>query len=345
MDNPESINNQTQEQQDDIADSVRSDRAQLDPEMADALTRLYWERRIHYQLGYYQKKVRDFEDNVDNAFLLGAILMSLASFLAALGVIVQSISSLSALLALATAMIPAVASYITSFRQLYNWDRQLTIYRDTQLNLERSKMLLPDLDSLTPEDSHKIFPQLVQEVEGVLEKEAAQWGQVATSKEEEGAATAEFAETYGAALTDSSGEIDQRKLDALSGILESLDGAPDAGQYRLNPDELITDSPLLPDEFYGYSEEEILERRERAKAAAQAASQQVPAVDNSVEAHSLPPSIAEEDTSYSEPDISMETTETSEDYTEAETPTVEDDLADNTSESPENDSSDDYSAG
>jgi SMODS and SLOG-associating 2TM effector domain 1 len=308
-DNPESTSNQTPNQNPEMADAARSDRAQLDPEMADALTRLYWERRIHYQLSYYQKKVRDFEDNVDNAFRLGAILMTVASLLAALGVFVQSIPSLAALLALATAMIPAFASYITAFRQLYNWDRQLTIYRDTQLNLERSRMLLPDLDALTPEESHQLFPQLVQEVEGVLEKEAAQWGQITVDKDDkEGEVTEEFAETYAAALADSSGEIDQRKLDALSGILESASGTPDAGQYRLKPDELETESPLLPDDFYGYSEEESRERRDRAKAAAQAASQQTTASDSSpIEPPSLPPTVEDDITSENQAEDDTDT--------------------------------------
>lgn len=375
MDNPESTSNQTPNQE-DISDSIRSDRAQLNPEMADALTRLYWERRVHYQQGYYQKKVRDYEDNVDNSFRLGAILMTVASLLAALGVFVQSIPSFSALLALTTAMIPAAASYITSFRQLYNWDRQLTIYRDTQLNLERSKMVLPDLDALTPEESYKVFPLLVERVEGVLEKEAAQWGQVAATKEDDGAATEEFIETYAAALTDSSGEIDMRQIDALSDILESPGDTPEDGEYRLSPDELVTDSPLLPDDLYGYSEEEIAERRERAKIAAQAASQQTAFVDNSqADAPSLPPTVAEENYSPSESEASAEPsydyTETGDDYSEsetstetsdadseleastetgddseAETTTVESDIADTTSESSEDDDSgEDYSAG
>jgi hypothetical protein len=243
--------------------------------------------------------------------------------LAALGVFVQDQPSLAALLALSTAMIPAMASYITSFRQLYNWDRQLTIYRDTQLSLESAKLLMPDLEALTPEEAHSLFPKLVQQVEGVIEKEAAQWGQIAIGKgEEEGQATAAFGKTYAAALADSSGELDQRQLDALSGILEASGSTPAAGQYRLKPDELTTDSPLLPDSFYGYSEEESRERRERAKAAAQAASQQPTAADSTqAEPPSLLPTVEENMPDDSESEASENQTESdmtnSEDSTSA----------------------------
>lgn len=283
-DNPDTNQNPS------LADALRSDKAQLNAEMADALTRLYWQRRIEYQLTYYRKKVREFEDNVDNAFRLGAILMTVASLLAALGVIVESQPGLSALLALATAVIPALASYITAFRQLYNWDRQLTIYRDTQLSLEGAKLLMPDLEALTLDEAHKLFPQLVQQVEGVIEKEAAQWGQIAIGKDEEkGEATEEFGELYAAALADSSGNVDQEKLGALSNILESPGSAPTPGQYRLSPDELETESPLLPDNLGGSSHDEARQRRDLAMAAAQTSTQQVVSVDeNSYEAPSLP---------------------------------------------------------
>ncbi|MEO1166718.1 MAG: SLATT domain-containing protein, partial [Chloroflexota bacterium] len=215
--------------------------AHLEAEMADKLTRIYWERRVQYQLDYYQKRAREYELNVDSAFRMGAILMTISSLLASLGIVVSDDDIWAPMISLLTAIIPAIVSYIAAFRQLYQWDRQLSLYRDTQLNLERAKLVIPDLSSIAKEDAPVHFPALVQEVENVLQQEISQWGQIARGEgDEEGDAERDLDATLRAFLTTTDGEVDEDQLQELTAMVKNAKETPRAGQFRQTEEDLNT---------------------------------------------------------------------------------------------------------
>jgi len=196
------------------------------PKTAKLLTRIYVERRLRYQMGYYQSKMVQFENNLDNAFRLNAIVMTLNSLLAAFGTV-----SSSSVVHLITAVLPALAALISAFRQLYQWDRQSQLYKDTVLGLQRASLVLPDIDDpneIRPEEASIIFPKLVSTAEDVFKEEVSQWGQIAAGNKsgeaESDEAVAEFAERYG--LVDENGQIDETKLGVIQNILQRSRSAP-----------------------------------------------------------------------------------------------------------------------
>ena len=77
-----------------------------------------------------------------------------------------------------TALLPAFAAAVAAFRSLYQWQRQAQIYEGTWLGLQRARLALPDEDFLDEGDFARYFPELVQQTEAVLRREASQWGQL-----------------------------------------------------------------------------------------------------------------------------------------------------------------------
>ena len=49
----------------------------LDPETADVLVRIYLERRLKYQMDYYDRRASEFENRYDLNYRMGAILMTM----------------------------------------------------------------------------------------------------------------------------------------------------------------------------------------------------------------------------------------------------------------------------
>ena len=198
--------------------------APMDKETAHLLMRIYTSHRVDYQIDFYRSRIREFDNNSEMMFTLTAAVMSLSTILAAL-----STQADSALLRLITAMLPAFAALISAFRQLYQWDRQAGIYRDTILGLEEARLVVPDLDVLDPTAAHLIYPELVKRAEQVFKDEVNQWGQVAGGKTEEESnleAVKAFAEEFGLDIFDESGKIREDKIGMLREILESGQGGP-----------------------------------------------------------------------------------------------------------------------
>jgi len=200
--------------------------APLDRKTADLLLRMYLSRRINYQTEFYQSRVREFDDNSDLMFRLGALVMSLSSLFAAL-----SLQADSAVLRLITAILPAVAALIASFRQLYQWERQAGIYRDTVLGLAEAQLTVPDKDLWNESTGLDVYTELVNQAERVFQNEVSQWGQVAIGKPEEEAkqdAMRLFAEEYNLDIFNPDGTLDESKLGQLQHILGAGVGTPDS---------------------------------------------------------------------------------------------------------------------
>ena len=162
------------------ASKTTSTDVKLDSKTSDLLLRLYLSRRIGFQMEWYKSTIKLAEGNSDFMFRLGAMVMTLSSLMAAL-----STQTDSPEIKLFTALLPAFAALIASFRQLYQWDRQASLYRDTVFGLEETRLLVPDEDQWSLDVSHKIYPELVEKAENVFYEEVNQWGQIALGSEDE----------------------------------------------------------------------------------------------------------------------------------------------------------------
>lgn len=198
-------------------------RANLDAPTAEVLTRIYLDKRLRYQMNWYQSRMTENDYNDGTMFKAAAWVMAISSVLAMGGAI-----SDSTVLPLLTALLPPVAALITSFRSLYQWDKQTSIYQDTVLGLEEAMLVLPDQDDLEAFTAFTVYPQLVRSAESVFEKEAQQWGQVAAGQAEDriGAnvdAVERFANEFGLSILDDDGMIDEEKMGKMRAILQASD--------------------------------------------------------------------------------------------------------------------------
>lgn len=246
----------------------------LEPETAALLTRIYWQQRVEYQLKYYQDRATQYENHVETAFRLGALLMVISSLLASVGIFVGP--EYTPLIALATAIIPALASYVSAFIQLYQWERQMALYRGTQLRMEGAKMVMPDLDGLTPEEAQQSFPRLVSNLEAVIKEEISQWGQIAAGQmDDKDGSKNNFIETFRPILQDAEGNLDRTTIDALSSILDSPGSTPSTKLLKQDPGALEERSALLSENFYAEQEALTRQRRERTTTVVQKENDQI----------------------------------------------------------------------
>ncbi len=134
---------------------------------------LYIQQRIDYQDDYYQRRITEYRFNSDIMLWVTATLMGVSTVLSSYSVVTNK-----PIYAFLTALLPAFAAAVSAFRALYQWQRQAQIYEGTWLGLQRARLALPDEDFLSEGDYARYFPELVQQTESVLRKEASQWGQL-----------------------------------------------------------------------------------------------------------------------------------------------------------------------
>lgn len=148
----------------------------FDPLDIDVLYKIYMEKRLEAQAGFYESRVRENELNANFTFTLGAAVMTLASLVATI-----SATGNRPELSLLAAILPAFAALLASFRQLYGWERQTSIYRDALMGLERIKLMAPDKDRIHTADLTEVYPKLVSSGETIFTGEVNQWGQFVQS--------------------------------------------------------------------------------------------------------------------------------------------------------------------
>ncbi len=155
------------------------------PEDISLLYQIYVSNRLQEQINFYNSRIRENERNSDFTFRAGALILTASSLIATISASVNASDNptLSFILTVSAAVLPAFAALISSFRQLYGWDKQATIYRDSLLALERVSLLTPDDDRLPVTDLAPIYPELVQRAEDIFTSEVGQWGQFVLSKE------------------------------------------------------------------------------------------------------------------------------------------------------------------
>lgn len=134
---------------------------------------LYKQQRIDYQDDYYERRIAEYRFNSDVMIWITAGLMGISTVISS-----YSVVSNRPVFAFLTALLPACAAAVAAFRALYQWQRQAQIYEGTWLGLQRARLSLPDEDFLEEGDYARYFPELVQQTEAVLRREASQWGQL-----------------------------------------------------------------------------------------------------------------------------------------------------------------------
>lgn len=157
---------------------------------------LYIQQRIDYQDDYYERRIAEYRFNSDVMLWISAGLMGVSTVISSYSVVADT-----PIYAFFTALLPAFAAAVSAFRALYQWQRQAQIYEGTWLGLQRARLALPDEDYLDEGEYARYFPQLVQQTESVLRKEASQWGQLKDLQSP--------VEQYRAAMEDFRAQMDQ----------------------------------------------------------------------------------------------------------------------------------------
>lgn len=149
----------------------------------DLLFKIYQGKRIDAQSDFYQSRIKENNRNADFTFSAGALVMTISSLVATISASVKD-PFWTPFLTVMSAMLPAFAALMASFRQLYGWERQASIYRDALLGLERVRLLAPDNDRMSNANLKDVYPELVTSSEKVFTGEVSQWGQFVVSADQ-----------------------------------------------------------------------------------------------------------------------------------------------------------------
>ncbi len=148
----------------------------------ELLYRIYVDKRINSQADFYKSRVRENQSNANFTFTFSTAVMTLSAFVATVSAVISS-----PIFSLLSAILPALAALLAAFRQLYGWERQISIYQDALMGLERVKLMTPDKDRMPLVDLQSIYPQLVTGGEEVFTGEVNQWGQFVQNADKQAA--------------------------------------------------------------------------------------------------------------------------------------------------------------
>lgn len=139
---------------------------------------LYQNYRYQDQLSFYSKRRREFSKAQTQAITISIGLI----FLAAIAGVFESIDIpwLKLTCLLAAAICPVLSTAFAAYNALYAFEQQAKLYQDTINNLQRARVLVPDVkQGLSDADFAAHLNKFVQEVENVFLTEQGQWGQLA----------------------------------------------------------------------------------------------------------------------------------------------------------------------
>jgi Protein of unknown function (DUF4231)/SMODS and SLOG-associating 2TM effector domain 1 len=137
----------------------------------ELLYRVYQQKRIQSQIAYYEQQNRINRLNTNFTLSVPALLITLASLVA-----VVSASGGSSWLTVISAVLPAFALLLVSFRQFYAWERQKKIYDDCLAGFDKLSLALNDIGQIDKNDFVQIYPQIVLETEKIINAEVSQLG-------------------------------------------------------------------------------------------------------------------------------------------------------------------------
>jgi hypothetical protein len=88
-----------------------------------------------------------------------------------------AVNTLTAGLAVAAIILPAIAALFGTLADLFQWDRLVTIYDDALLNIELADAQSPDLEIEDDVTYHAAYLAFCEGTLSVMNDESAQWGQ------------------------------------------------------------------------------------------------------------------------------------------------------------------------
>jgi hypothetical protein len=184
----------------------------------EVLYRIYLAKRVQAQIDFYKSRIRENEQNSDFTFRAGALILTVSALIATISASVTD-PVFGPMLTLLAAVLPAFAAMISSFRQLYGWDKQATIYRESMLGLERVSLLAPDNDRVAFTDLNPIYPELVLKSEDIFNSEVSQWGQFILNKDKPEAEGGQPQDDLSKAMTGFN--LSDEQLEAMKQILSA----------------------------------------------------------------------------------------------------------------------------
>jgi len=139
---------------------------------------LYHKHRYEHQLDFYKKRQGEFTKAQTQAIVISIGLMFLVFLAGAFESVDVPWLKLTSLLA--AAICPVFSTAFAAYSALYAFEQQAKLYQDTIINLQRARVLLPDVkqgQSEVPFGAQ--LDKYVQEVENIFLVEQGQWGQLA----------------------------------------------------------------------------------------------------------------------------------------------------------------------
>jgi hypothetical protein len=136
----------------------------------DDFRRLYRAERIANQLQWYRDRSAEYRAAHNQAILVRNGLLWVAAVCGVVGVAPVGEATRS-VLGLSAALLAALATVVTGFETLVDFDAVRKLYDDAAANLD-----LVDIDWDAASSAE--LPELVERVEGVLESENGRWGQL-----------------------------------------------------------------------------------------------------------------------------------------------------------------------
>jgi hypothetical protein len=139
---------------------------------------LYQIHRYKDQLQFYKDRRGEFTKAQTQAISISIGLI----FLAAIAGVFEStdVSWLKIVCLLLAAICPVFATTLAAYSTLYGFEQQAKLYQDTINNLQRARVLEPDVQQgLSDADFAEQVNKYVHEVEHTFLVEQGQWGQLA----------------------------------------------------------------------------------------------------------------------------------------------------------------------
>jgi SMODS and SLOG-associating 2TM effector domain 1 len=141
------------------------------------LFELYARSRHEDQLRYYRGRVSVYERALAQLGFCSAIVLVGASTAAALAG--NGVANVHVWAVLAV-VLPALATVLAAYGALFGFEQQAKLYTDAATALQRAKRDAPDVEHATHPD--EALRGYVEQVEEILRREQAQWGQFASEQ-------------------------------------------------------------------------------------------------------------------------------------------------------------------
>lgn len=139
---------------------------------------LYQKHRYEDQTEYYERRETEFEEAQNEFVNIATVLMILAALMSIFASI--DVSGLKLWWAVLAVVFPTLSAALSTYNNLYAFERQAKIYEDAVHRLHEAGAKSPHIQPLEGEDDyHRAILDYVKEVEKIFVEERGQWGLLA----------------------------------------------------------------------------------------------------------------------------------------------------------------------